>query len=110
MDYCDKVMKNAKRAISYDAKHRVAGGYGLKHKPSCYGIVLKYLLYTKNLTYVKASKILGITAQGLNHMINRTEDDRFDELVVEHYCNAFKIDEQFFIDVVNKVRELLSDR
>ena len=109
-DYLDKVMKNANRVVSYDAKHKIGGGYELAHKPSSYGLVIKYLLYTKKLTYAKASKMLGITAQGLNHMINRTEDDRFDEDVIDRYCNAFKINKQFFKDVASKVREILENK
>ena len=67
-DNLDKIIKSdALKAINYDAKFRLGGGYDLKHKPCSCGIVLKWLLGIKKITYSAFAKQLNnTTAQNLN--------------------------------------------
>lgn len=104
------ITTDATRAISYDARMKLAGGYDLKHQPSCYGILLKWLLGMRKLTYAQfANRLNGTTAQNLNSLINRAGKDRFFPDVVENICKALGINTKYFYDVADKIEELMEN-
>ena len=101
-------METARRVVRYDAKARVGGGYRLGHRPSSYGLVLKWLIKQRGMTYAEfARRYNGTTAQNLNNLINRVDESRFFEEDVERMCKVLKVSEEFFVDLANKVRTLM---
>ncbi len=108
----EQIIKNdASKALSYDAKFRLGGGYDLKHSPSSCGIVLKWLLGIKKITYSSFAKQLNnTTAQNLNYLINRVDRTRFYEENIEKMCRLLKINKDYFDEVCDAVEELMEIR
>lgn len=105
MDKID-IDKYATRAVNYNAKLK-NGGFGLKHKPSCYGIAIKYLLFTRGKTLAEFAKLIKITPQGLNHILNRTDKDKFYVETLERYCDILRVKYDFFFEFCDKIQEKL---
>lgn len=83
-----------------------SGGNQLKHKPSCYGIAIKWLIYIKGLTYAKFAKAYnGTTAQNINHLINRISKDRYFDDNIEKMCDVLNIEYDYFISLCEKIEE-----
>ena len=108
----DSLMRtDAIRAINYDAKFRLGGGYDLKHKPCSCGIVLKWLLGIKKITYSTFAKQLNnTTAQNLNYLINRVDKSRFYEEDIERMCKILKVKKEYFDGVCSAVEEIMEIR
>lgn len=100
-------METARKILAYDAKARVGGGYGLGHEPSSYGLVLKWLIKQRRMTYADfASKYNGTTAQNINNLINRVSKDRFFEENIEDMCKVLDVSKEYFTDLAEKVEKL----
>ena len=86
------------------------GGNVLTHKPSCYGIVLKWLIFVRKMTYAQFAKLYnGTTAQNLNYFINRADKKRFFDENVEKMCEVLNVEYDYFIEVCNKVQEKMGE-
>ena len=82
------------------------GGNVLTHNPSCYGIVLKWLIYVRKMTYATFARLYnGTTAQNINYFINRADKKRFFDEDVEKMCEVLNVSYDYFISVSNKVQE-----
>lgn len=107
----ERIDKYAERILRFDAKKINAGGYKLTHEPCSYALVIKYLMYTKDMTYKQLGAYFNnITAQGINHLLNRTPKDRYSEEDIDKYCNALKVKRSFFIELCDKVEELMEQK
>lgn len=104
----DTIMLDAGKAMRYDAKARVVGGFNLKSKPSCHGIALKWLIGVRKITYAEfAKRYNGTTAQNLNNLINRTDKSRFFEEDVERMCEVLKISPEYFYALSEAIETLM---
>ena len=82
------------------------GGNVLTHKPSAYGMVLKWLIFVKGMTYSQFAKLYnGTTAQNLNHFINRADKTRFFAEDIDKMCAVLNVTYDYFIAVSDKVQE-----
>jgi hypothetical protein len=103
-----KIEEIAKKIVAYNPKKgKVKNGYLLSHKPTAYGLVLKYIFGMRDLTYKEAGNILGYSSQNINNLVNRTENEHFDEFTVERLCNKLFIDKKYFMQLVELVNELI---
>lgn len=102
--------KTAKIILAYDAKARVGGGYKLEHKPSSYGLVLKWLIKQRKMTYADFAKAYnGTTGQNVNNIINRVDKDRFFEEDVKQMCKVLGVKVSYFTRLANEVEELMGE-
>ena len=91
--------------VSSGNKVRV-GGYQLTHKPSSYGIALKWLMFIRGMSYATfAKRYNGTTAQNANHLINRINKERFFAENVEKMCNVLGVTYDYFVDLCDKIEE-----
>ena len=103
-------MEIARRVVRYDAKERVGGGFKLGHRPSSYGLVLKWLIKQRGMTYAEfARKYNGTTAQNLNNLINRVDESRFFEEDIARMCKVLRVKEDYFVDLAGKVKTLMEE-
>ena len=101
----------AKRVVAFDAKAKVGGGYKLKHEPCSYALIVKYLLDRKDMTYKHLGVRLGnITAQAVNHMLNRVPKSAYSENDLDKLCEIFKLEREFFDELDKRVEELLMEK
>lgn len=106
----EKIISDANRAIKYDAKARLSGGYELKHKPSCYGVGLKWLIGIKGLTYSQfGARWNGTSGQNINHFINRVSKERFFEENVERMCEVLNVSFEYFIKLCENIEKLMEN-
>ena len=107
----DKTDIIAKKIVSFDAKAKVGGGYKLKHEPCSYALIVKYLLDRKDMTYKHlGDKLGGVTAQAVNHMLNRIPKSAYSENDLDKLCEIFKIEREFLDELDKKVEELLLEK
>lgn len=100
--------QEAKNIIQFDSKGMKCGGNALKRECNCYGMTLKYLFAVKELSYKQVGEILGISSQGVNHLVNRTKERNFQNNVfVRKICTKLGIDYLYFYDLSSKVKELM---
>lgn len=101
----------AKRVVAFDAKAKVGGGYKLKHEPCSYAFIVKYLLDRKDMTYKQLGEKLGnITAQAVNHTLNRIPKSAYSDNDLDKLCEIFKLEREFFDELDKKVEELLLEK
>lgn len=104
----EMIASDAAKALRYDGKMRVTGGFDLKHKPSSCGVALKWLLGVRKITYVEfAKRYNGTTAQNINHLLNRADKSRFFEEDVEKMCKILKVSVEYFNDLCDKIEEMM---
>lgn len=104
----ETILSDATRALQYDARLKIVGGYDLTHKPCCYGILLKWILGVRRISYGEfAKKLNGTTRQNLNSLINRADKSRFFPDVIESICKALGVTTEYFYDVAKKIEELM---
>ena len=104
----EKIKSDAVKAYKFDLK-LITGGIALSHTPSCYGIVLKWLIHLKGFTYAQFAKLYnGTTAQNMNHLINRIDETRYFEQEVTKMCKILKVSTNYFYSVCKEVK-LLSE-
>lgn len=103
-----KIEIDAKKAYNYDAKARIGGGYKLTHKPSSYGIAIKWLMKTRGMTYSEfAFRYNRTSAQNINHLINRLPKERFFEEYVEKVCKTLGTTVRYFTDLCEEIEKLM---
>ena len=92
-----RVSSDAMKAIRFSEKAqngiKYVGGNKLTHQACSYGMALKWLIYTRKMTYEQFGKLYnGTTGQNINHLINRCAKERFFEEDLEyhihHTCSA----------------------
>lgn len=104
------IESDAIRALSYNGKQKNVGGYALKHKPSCYGVALKWLIGARRMTYEQfAKKYDGSTGQNINHLINRADKSRFFEENITDMCKILRVSKEYFLQLSGKIDELMED-
>jgi len=107
---------DAGRALSYSRNGRKLiktrnGGNKLKHKPSCYGIAIKWLIYVKGMTYEQfAKKYNGKTAQNLNHFINRTPKSNYIEEDLQKIATTLGVTYEYFATLCNDIEILMKEK
>ena len=83
-----------------------SGGYQLTHKPSSYGIALKWLIFIRGMSYATfAKRFNGTTAQNLNFKINRMSKERFFTEDVERMCDVLSVRYDYFVELCEKIEE-----
>ena len=102
------IIEEACLVLKYDAKQRYSG-YDLSNKPCAYGMVLKYYFKKRGWSYKLAGEYLNISAQGINHIVNRMPKDRYFEEDIERYCNAFGINQTHFLHLSEEVERLMEE-
>lgn len=81
-----------------------SGGNPLTHKPSCYGVAIKWLLYIKGITYAKfAERYNGTTAQNINHLINRLNKERLYAENIDKICEVLNVSYDYFSALCDKI-------
>lgn len=81
------------------------GGYVLKHKPSCYGIAIKWLIYVRGMTFAQFAKNYnGTTAQNINHMINRLDESRFYAEEIDKICEVLGVEYDYFVELSKRIK------
>lgn len=81
-----------------------SGGNPLTHKPSCYGVAIKWLLYIKGITYAKfADRYNGTTAQNINHLINRLNKERLYAENIDKICEVLNVEYDYFLALCEKI-------
>lgn len=82
------------------------GGYKLTHKPSAYGIAIKWLIFIKGMTYAKfAERYNGTTGQNINHLINRCSKERYFEEDIAKICDVLGVTFEYFTELCAKIEE-----
>lgn len=100
--------RTAKIIVAYDAKARVGGGYKLGHQPSSYGLVLKWLIKQRKMTYDDFAKAYnGTTGQNVNNIINRTDKTRFFEENVVKMCEVVGVTVEYFTRLAEEVEKIM---
>ncbi len=103
-----QLQEEAKNVVNFDAKAMKCGGNKLKHQRNHFGMTFKYLFAIKDLTFKEVGEILGMSAQSINHLVNRTRAQSFENNpFVKRMCNLLNIDYQYFIDLSNEVKGLI---
>jgi hypothetical protein len=106
-----RVSADATRAYMFSIKSKSGskpnnGGNKLKHKPSVYGIAIKWLIFVKGMTYAQfADMYNGTTAQNANYLINRISKDRFYEENLDKMCQVLGISFDYFSELCEKIEE-----
>lgn len=104
------ILSDAGKAVRYDAKLRQAGGFALKHRPSCCGVALKWLIGVRKITYAQfAKEFNNTTAQNLNNMINRVDKSRFFEEDIEKMCKILKIKPEYFTKLCDAIENIMEN-
>lgn len=88
----------------------VKGGVKCSHKSSKYGKVLKYLIFERDLGYKDVGKILNMTPQAVNNIVNRMEEKSFNCFYIRKLCKNLNIDEKYFLNLSDLVGEILDER
>lgn len=91
-----RVSSDAMKAIRFSEKAqngiKYVGGNKLTHQACSYGMALKWLIYTRKMTYEQFGKLYnGTTGQNINHLINRCAKERFFEEDLEKMCGVLNI-------------------
>lgn len=106
----EKIKLDALRVVNFNGQLKSGGGYKLGHHPCSYGLIIKYVLFCKKISYNTAGRLFGgITAQGVNHLLNRVPKERWRTEDIENYCAVLSINNDYFWDL-NKEVELLMDK
>lgn len=105
-------LKNeAKKAVEFftaDGKHN--GGNKLRWKMNAYGIALKYIFITRDLTYVEVAEKYGSTPQNINYIVNRMKKKQFNPFFVDKLCQMLSVDSGFFNDLVKEIENILEEK
>lgn len=114
----DRIKTDSSRAYAFNIKSingekKKIGGNQIKHKPSSYGMAIKWLIYIKRMTYKEfAFAYNGTTAQNANHLINRIRKDRFFEDDLNKMCEVLNVSFDYLCklaDGIDKLMELKID-
>ena len=101
---------DAIRAVNFNGKLKNAGGYMLKHKPSCYGVALKWLISLRKMTYEQfGKKYDGSTGQNINHIVNRAGKSRFFSENIEDMCKVLRVKKEYFLELSRRIEELMEE-
>lgn len=105
-----KISNDASRAYMFALKGmtgtKATGGNKLIHKPSCYGIALKWLIYIRGLTYAQfAKQYNGTTAQNANHLINRVKKEQFFAEDLEKMCSVLNVTYDYLIELCEEIEK-----
>lgn len=110
MDTIQKIQiyNEANNVIHFNPKARKCGGNKLNRKCNCYGLTLKYIFSLKGLTYEDVGEIIGVTAQSVNHLVNRASEESFsNERYMKYLCQKLNVDYQYFKDLTECVRSIM---
>lgn len=103
-----QLSQEAQNVLEFHPKARKCGGNKLKRKCNCYGLTLKYLFALKGFTYEDVGERLGISAQSVNHLVNRASEESFnDKIYLQSVCKKLNIDYNYFTDLCNYVRGMI---
>lgn len=94
--------------LNFDAKARRGGGNKLKNAGNCFGLTLKYLFAMKGLSYRDVGARMDVTAQTINHLVNRSPESSFNDIFyLKKLCSRTNIDYQYFMDLARTVKEMM---
>lgn len=103
----EKQHKNmAKKAFSYDAKELLGSGRARESEPSCYGKLVKYLMYERGYTFKHFAECLGTSPQNLNHKLNRQKSKNLKMEEMDKICMALRFDKDDFLKVSEIIRQM----
>ena len=103
-----QVQDEAKNIIKFNAKARKCGGNRTKRRCNCYGLTLKYLFALKGLSYKKVRDLIGVTAQSINHLVNRSKEESVNDFIyMKSFCRKLNIDYQYFQELCDEVRRIM---
>lgn len=73
-----------------------------------YGIALKYMIFTKNMSFAKASKMLGYKSpQSFNYVLNKRQEQDFFREEITFFCSKLQINENMFLNLCKEIKYLL---
>ena len=109
-----QIKSDALKAVKFTEKAKsgikVVGGNKLSHEACSYGVVLKWLIYTRHLTYDQLGKLYnGTTGQNINHLINRCSKERFFEENLEKMCSVLGVTLQY-LEIASKFVEEYTEK
>lgn len=94
--------------INFDPKARKCGGNMLSRKCNCYGLTLKYMFAVRGLSFQDVARVVGVTPQSINHLVNRASERSFkDKVYMEYLCRKLNIDYQYFMELAEQVRSIM---
>ena len=105
-----QIKSDAMKIIRFSEKAKqgikTVGGNKLSHNTCSYGMVLKWLIYTRRMTYDQFGKLYnGTTGQNINHLINRCSKERFFDENLERMCEVLNVEFDYFKEVCNFVEK-----
>ena len=108
----DKVNSEALSAYDFYKKtmsgYKVVGGNKLKHKPTSYGVAIKWLIYKKKMTYKQFAYLYnGTTAQNANHLINRISNKEYFKGELEKICKVLSVSIKYIEELSAKLELLM---
>lgn len=108
----EKAITDSKKAYAFNIKTlggtKKVGGNKIKHKPSSYGMAIKWLIYIKKMTYKQFAYLYnGTTAQNANHLINRISKERFFEDDLEKMCEVLGVSYSYLCELANGIDKLM---
>lgn len=102
------IVCDAYRAVRTDIKKHT-GGNALRHKPTSYGVALKWLINGRRYTYERfAREFNGTTAQNLNNIINRTGKGGYSVDDIRKMCEILQITTEYFYELSNEIEKILN--
>lgn len=94
-------------AFAKQGNHQPEGYNTLKVEPSSYGLFLKFWIRMKGWEYKDAIRYCKMnSAQNLSHWLNHIPQENWNEFDVTRFANAFNIQENYFIAVVEEIERL----
>ena len=109
----ERIMSDAYRAVRNNEKGEKAVKRGdkrnvLTHKPSSYGVAMKWLLNVRGVTFAQFGKRYnGTTGQNINHLLNRANKDNFDEENLRKMCFAIGVDFGYFMALSEEIEKIM---
>ena len=102
------IVNDAQKAVKYNARVDLTGGFSLTWKPSSYGIAIKWILGQRKITYDSfAKKLNGTTKQNVNHWLNRVPKERFTDEVLTEMCKALSIKEDYLYALSDEIEKIM---
>lgn len=99
-----QIKEQAEKAVSYFTNGgKKNGGNKLRRKQTPYGIALKYIFITRDMTYKDVAQRLEITPQAVNNIVNRMKSKCFNEFYVDRLCDKLCVDSGYFKDLVSEI-------
>lgn len=77
----------------------VKGGNKCTRTTTVCGKILKYIFAEREWTFDFVGQLLGMTAQSVNHIVNRQHENSFNPVYLRRLCKSLNIDYDYFCEL-----------